>query len=76
MKLNMRQARLASERTQRECADLFGICEDTYRKIEQNPRRITIVQAKAFSSLVGVPIDAIDFDDNSSLTRNSRRNNT
>ena len=62
MTLNMRQARLVSGKTQKECANLFGVCDDTYRKIEQNPRRITIVQARAFSDFVGVPMDSINFD--------------
>ena len=69
MKLTMKQARMASEKTQRQCADLFGICEDTYRKIENDPTRITIVQAKAFSDFVGFPIDTIIFTPDSSLNR-------
>lgn len=71
MVLSMRQARLASEKTQRQCAELFDVCEDTYRKIETDPQRITIVQAKVFSEFVGFPIDAISFDHDSSLTRHS-----
>lgn len=69
MKLSMRQARLAGEKTQRQCADLFGICEDTFRKIENDPKRITIMQAKAFCDYVGFSFDAIDFASNSSLNR-------
>lgn len=68
MRLNMKQARLASGKTQRQCADLLGICEDTYRKIEKRPQRITIAQAKTFSEFVGFPFDIICFESISSLT--------
>lgn len=64
-----KQARLHSGKTQSEVADGLGVCLATYRKMEENPERMTIAHAKVFSSIVGIPINSIFFADDSSLTR-------
>lgn len=43
-----KQARLHSGKTQTEVADGLGVCLATYRKLEENPEKMTIAQAKVF----------------------------
>lgn len=64
-----KQARLHSGKTQAEIADGLGVCLATYRKLEENPEKMTIAHAKMFSHIVGISINSIFFTENSSLTR-------
>ena len=56
-----KQARLHSGKTQSEVAAGLGICLATYRKLEENPEKMTIAHAKVFSKIVGIPINSIFF---------------
>lgn len=57
----VKQARLLSGLSQREIADRMDVNVDTYRRIERDPGKATINNAKLFSSIVGIPIDRIFF---------------
>lgn len=61
MVLSLKQARLLSEKTQREMAEKLRICVDTYREIERHPERATINQAKMLSAITGRTVDEIFF---------------
>ena len=61
MELTVKQARLFSDKTQRQMADLLGVHVDTYRKIERNSDEATIKQAKEISQITGVDYDKIFF---------------
>lgn len=65
----VKQARMLKGKTQAEMADCLGVCRDTYRAIEQNPDRATVKQAKAISAFLGLDIEQIFFDKNSTLSR-------
>lgn len=69
MSLSLKQGRLLRGFTQKEMADILGLCEDTYRKIERNPEIATIAQAKKISKKLDMNYDAIFFAANSSLAR-------
>lgn len=57
----MRQARQYAGLTQKEVADHFGVSLPTYTRIEHEPERATIAQAKKFSGITGIPLDEIFF---------------
>ena len=61
MSHTVRQWRLMKEISQQSVADALGIHVNTYRKLEENPNRITIEEAHKISALFGVPMDKIDF---------------
>ena len=55
----IKQARLLSGKTQQTMANLMGIDRNTYRKIEKNPDKATIRQAKDISMITRIPVDQI-----------------
>ena len=61
MPLTLKKARLVSEKTQQEMADALGCYLDTYRKMEENPEKVTIANAKKISQFLGIPVDQIFF---------------
>lgn len=61
MGYTLRQARVLADKSQNESANAIGVCLQTYRKLENDPERATIAQAKALASFFGVPYDAIFF---------------
>lgn len=61
MPYTVKQARMLADKSQRDCAEAIGVCEQTYRKIENNPENATIKQAVALSSFLGIPYDDISF---------------
>ena len=69
MGMTIRQARRMKDISQKEMAETLEVSEDTYRRIERDPERASIRQAKIISKTTGVSIDEIFFDRDSSLTR-------
>lgn len=65
MSYTVRQARMLADKSQSESANAIGVCLQTYRKLEKNPEKVTIEQAKILSKFFGLPYDAIFFDSNS-----------
>lgn len=65
MVYTVKQARMLADKSQRACAQAIGVCEQTYRKIENNPETATIKQAMDLSSFLGIPYDNISFAHNS-----------
>ena len=61
MTYTIRQARRLAEKSQRASAQAIGVCEQTYRKLENNPEMATVKQAKELASFFGVPYDDIIF---------------
>lgn len=61
MKLSVKQARIMSDKTQREMAAAIGVSRDVYRRIEKYPGTATIEQAKRFCRATGFCIDRIFF---------------
>lgn len=57
--ISLKQARLLREKTQDYMAELLGIHVQTYRKLEQNPDKVTVGQAKVISKNLGFPYDTI-----------------
>lgn len=61
MVYTVKQARQLAGKTQSEMADLMGISRDIYRKIELNPDRATVAQAKMFCEVTKMPMDELCF---------------
>mgnify|MGYP003315178887 CR=1 FL=1 len=59
--LTLRQARKAREKTQKEVADYIGVDRTTYIKLEENPEKMTIAQAKKVSEFLDINYDMIFF---------------
>lgn len=57
----VKQARRFANLTQSKMADLLGMHVDTYRKIENNPEKATVEQAKLISKVTGISLDCIFF---------------
>lgn len=70
----VKQARVLRGFTQSKIAEKMGINIDTYRRIERNPEKITIEKAKQFCEIVGMSVDNIFFDTNSTLSREPGEN--
>ena len=65
MSYTVRQARRMAEKSQLEAARSIGVSLGTYCKLEKNPEKFTIAQAKTLSRLFGFSYDAIFFDSDS-----------
>ena len=63
--LTLREWRLAKEISQKAMADILGIHVNTYMKWEENPKRIPISKAYKIAVTLGVRMDQILFDRNS-----------
>ena len=61
MPMTLKKARLINEKTQQEMADAIGVYIDTYRKMEENPERVTIEKAKKIASFLGMSVNDIFF---------------
>ncbi len=61
MAFTVRQARRLCEKTQSEMAKEMNMCRDSYRKIEENPEKATVAQAREISRITGIPLDKIFF---------------
>ena len=61
-KLTIRQARRLAEKTQAEVAFAIGVCEHTYRKIENSPQTATMAQLLKIASYLNVPFDCLFFE--------------
>ncbi|MDC3414305.1 helix-turn-helix transcriptional regulator [Terrihalobacillus insolitus] len=61
MSLTLRQARLLSDLTQKQVADLLGVHTHTYMKWERNPEEMTIRTAKEISKIFKVDLEEIFF---------------
>lgn len=69
MSFTIKQARLFKDFSQKQMAERLGIHVQTYRKIESDPDRATVQQAKQISKIVGITYDQIFFASNSTLSR-------
>ena len=61
MPYSVKQARLLSEKSQGKIAEIMGICVQTYRKLEENPEKMTIEQARLFCAAVNRSMEEISF---------------
>lgn len=61
MTFTPKQARLIKELTQNNVAEKMGVSVHVYRKLESDPSRFTIGQAKIFSEVVGFSYEQISF---------------
>ena len=59
--LTLKQARNLAGKSQTEIAQAIGVCLATYRKYEENPETMSIMQARRFCLEVGQPVDRISF---------------
>lgn len=59
MQYTIKQARLLSGKTQKDMAKCLNMHVQTYRKIEENPDRVTIGQARTISECTGIPYDQL-----------------
>lgn len=59
MQITVKQARRMAEKTQAEMAKLLGIDRSTYIKLEKDPERATVSQAKKISEVTGVSVDRL-----------------
>jgi DNA-binding XRE family transcriptional regulator len=50
-----------SEKTQQQMADALGCYIDTYRKMEENPEKVTIENAKKISKFLNISVNEIFF---------------
>lgn len=71
MRLTIKQARLISELTQKEIAEVLGVHVQTYMKWEKSPEEMSIGTAKQFARIVKRDFDEIFFDSESNLIRQS-----
>ena len=62
---NIKRFRLEKGMTQKAMADILGIHVNTYMKWEENPKRIPISKAYKIAVTLGVSMDQILFDRNS-----------
>lgn len=69
MKLTLKQARLFSELSQEELANLLGVHRQTYMKWEKKPEEMPMGKAVEFCRIVKVSIDEIFFTLDSTLSR-------
>ncbi|MED4122636.1 helix-turn-helix transcriptional regulator [Halalkalibacterium halodurans] len=74
MQLTLKQARLLSDLTQKEVAEMLGVHVHTYMKWERNPEEMSIGTAKQFAKIVNRGIEEIFFDSESNLIRFNRTN--
>ncbi|MDH6675772.1 DNA-binding XRE family transcriptional regulator [Paenibacillus sp. LBL] len=56
-----RQARLLSDMSQKQIANLLGVHRHTYMKWERNADEMPVGKARVFSEIVGMPVDEIFF---------------
>ena len=61
MSLTLKQARRLIDKSQAEIAKLLNIHVQTYRKLEENPDKATIAQAKKISKILNISYDEIFF---------------
>ena len=59
MKLTLKQARLLSEKSQKNMAEAIGVHIQTYRKMEEKPESITVYQAKKISEILKLSVDEL-----------------
>lgn len=61
MKFTLEQARKYALKTQKEMAEILGVCRETYIKLEKSPEKVTVEQAAIISKATGIPYDDIFF---------------
>ncbi len=69
MLVTIKQARLLANLTQEEMAHKMGVNVDTYRRIEKDPEKSSIANAKKICDIVGLSIEDIFFGQQSTLSR-------
>lgn len=69
MVLTLKQARMFSDLSQRDIANLLGVHRQTYMKWEKNPDEMPLGKAKEFSKITNTPVDQIFFASDSTLSR-------
>lgn len=69
MNFTVKQARQHAGKTQASMAEQMGLHRHTYMKLEENPDRLTVLQARQISIITGIPLDAIIFDTDSTESR-------
>lgn len=57
----VKQARRLAGKTQLQVANAIGVCLQTYRRLEENPEKMTVAQAKMFCNEVALPKDKVSF---------------
>lgn len=72
MKLTLKQARLLSDLTQKEVAEILGVHVQTYMKWERNPEDMSVGTAKQLSKIFNVDFEEIFFDKESNLIRHEK----
>jgi DNA-binding XRE family transcriptional regulator len=60
--MTVKQARAVAGLTQAKMAEKLHIHRSTYFKLEKEPTKFTVEQAKEISEITGVPIDDIFFN--------------
>lgn len=60
-RITPKMARVGRGLTMEDVAVQMGVHPQTYSKLEANPLRMTIEEARRFSEIVGIPIDDIFF---------------
>lgn len=68
----VKQARLLRGKTQDEVAKEMGICRSTYMRIELEPEKITIEQAKKVCKVLNFSVNEIFFDEISTFSRQTQ----
>ena len=61
MIFTLKQARRYANQTQRDMAEKLGISRDANMRLEKNPDKVTVRQAKIISQITGIPYDSIFF---------------
>lgn len=61
MAITIKAARINAELSQMEMAKALGMSRDTYRKIEKQPGRASIEQARKISEITGIALDDLFF---------------
>ena len=65
VKMTLKRARLIAEKSQCEVAKALGVSKDKYLRLEKDPEKATIAQAKTISEFLNIPYDEIFFGNKS-----------
>ena len=62
MKMSVLRARSYALKTQEDIAKELGITTRTYAKLEKQPEKFTVAQARVFARIVNIPVGDIIFE--------------
>ncbi len=60
-RFTVKQARMLRDKSQEECAEYINVHVNTWRKLEQNPSKMTVEQALLFCNFVNLKAKQINF---------------